>query len=64
MCNQTIEWALDQSLKAEEAGDMTKADEYQKIAESCLTEDAPMEIPSGNTGYFVKAEKRGAEVLI
>jgi hypothetical protein len=59
MCNQTSQWALDQASKAEQAGDLTKAEEYQEIAESCITEETPMEIPSGSTGYFVKAENRG-----
>jgi len=64
MCNQTSEWALKQATEAEEASDLFKADKYQKIAELSINEDTPMEIPVGGTGFFVKAERQGAHILM
>lgn len=59
---QTMDWALDKVIKAEERGDMVAATRYQEIAMDCVEPECS-EIPSGGTGFFVKAERRGEMII-
>ena len=63
----TREWAMQEALKAEDSGNSVKSCEYMEIAFDCLKEETPFEelteVPSGGTGFFVTAEKRGKRII-
>lgn len=60
----TTDWALKQAEQAEIKGETEDADAYQRIAELGLQEECCTEVPCGGTGYFVKAEQNGVEIIM